>query len=433
MRPIGVGLAIALVVGVLAPATVMSASKKSADIPAASRKQGMAEAPAIVQQAGLNCQVSDARFIGKGKDASFYEVDCAQGLGYVIQTNKGGPPTSFSCVEANTPPAPGKPPAAPCLLPGNADPKADLAPYLAKANVRCTPTQVRGIGQSKSNAYLEVACQEGPGYVLVTSAPADVNKEVQAQDCLSFDDAEGNIKCTLSDKQTRLAVVDRYVAEAKNNCQIKERRYIGATKDNASFFETSCTDGKGYIYKIGGNGALAQTWDCAKAMAILGGCTLTDAREAATAQASLYTKLAANAGMPCDVDRYALFPSKDGKEVVELVCKNGSGGVGVFDASGKGVVYNCGYALVAGYKCGLNKAESGFAALTADLKKFDKAACVVSDARTVGKTAKGTIFVEVACADGLKGYMLEYKDNPVAPVGASSCTFTGGCQLKGNT
>lgn len=433
MRPIGVGLAIALFVGVLAPATVMSASKKAAEIPAAARKQGMAEAPAIVQQAGLNCQVSDARFIGKAKDTSFYEVDCAQGLGFVIQANKEGPPTSFSCIEANTPPGPGKEPAAPCLLPGNADPKADLAPYLAKAGVHCTPTQVRGIGQSKTNAYLEVACQEGPGYVVVTSAPADAAKDVTAQDCLGFDDSEGNIKCTLSDKKTRLAVVDRYVAAAKNNCQVKDRRYIGATKDGSSFFETSCTDGKGYIYKVGSNGALTDNWDCAKAMNILGGCTLTDAREAATAQAGLYTRLSTNAGMPCDVETYALFPPKDGKEVVEMSCKDGKSGIGFFDASGKGAVLDCGHALVAGYKCSEKHAASGNAALTADLKKFGKSDCTVSEARAAGKTAKGTIFVEVACADGLKGYMIEYKDNPVTAIGAANCAFAGGCQLKGNT
>jgi hypothetical protein len=29
--------------------------------------------------------------------------------------------------------------------------------------------------------------------------------------------------------------------------------------------------------------------------------------------------------------------------------------------------------------------------------------------------------------------MIEYKDNPVAAVGAASCTFAGGCSLKGNT
>jgi hypothetical protein len=425
-------------VGALAPATVMSASKKAAAVPEAARKQGMAEAPAAAQAAGLSCQVADARFIGKAEDkkakatTSYYEVDCAQGLGYVIGAVAGGTPTAFSCIEANTPPGPGKEPAAPCILPGNSDPKSDLAPYIAKAGVQCTPTAARGIGQSKTNTYFEIACQEGAGYVLVASAPADANKEIQAQNCLGFDDADGNIKCTLVDAKTRLAVVDRYVAESKNNCQVKDRRYIGATKDGSNFFETSCADGKGYIYKVAGTGALAQTWDCAKAMGILGGCTLTDAREAATAQAGLYTKLAQNAGMACDVDRYAVFPSPPGKDVVELVCKDGKGGIGIFEGGGKGAVYDCGRALVAGYKCGLNK-DNGYAGLTADLRKFDLKTCVVSESRLAGKTAKGTLLVEVACADGLKGYMIEYKDSPVTAVGASGCAFTGGCKLKGNT
>jgi len=439
MRPIGVGLAIALIFGALAPVTVMSASKKAADIPAAARKQGMAEAPAIVQQAGLSCQVSDARFIGKAEDrkakttTSYYEVDCAQGLGYVVSAAAGGAPTFFNCIEANTPPAPGQPPAAPCVLPGNADPKADLGPYITKAGVQCTPTQARGIGQSKTNTYLEVACQEGSGYVLVTSAPSDASKDVQAQNCLNFDDSEGNIKCTLTDAKARLAVVDRYAADGKTNCQIKDRRYIGATKDGSNFFEASCVDGKGYIFKVASNGALNQSWDCAKAQGILGGCTLTDAREAATAQAGLYTKLATQAGATCDVDKYAVFPSPPGKDVVELVCKNGSGGIGFFDAGGKGAVYDCGHALVAGYKCGLNKPETGYAALTADLRKFDVKTCVVSESRLAGKTPKGTLLLEVACADGLKGYMIEYKDNPVTAVGTSGCAFSGGCKLKGNT
>jgi len=244
MRPIGFGLAIALAIAALAPATVLSAAKKGADIPAAARKQGMAEAPAMVQQAGLSCQVTDARFIGKAEDkkaktsTSYYEVDCASGPGFVVSGGAGVAPTAFSCIEANTPPSPGKEPAVPCILPGNADPKADLAPLFAKIGVQCTPTAVRGIGQSKTNTYMEAACQEGAGYVIVASAPLDVNKAAEAQNCLNYDDADGNIKCTLTDKKTRLAVVDQYVAAAKNGCAVKDRRYIGATKDGSNFFET---------------------------------------------------------------------------------------------------------------------------------------------------------------------------------------------------
>jgi hypothetical protein len=439
MRLIGIGLAVVMAVGVLAPATVMSASKKGASISEAARKQGMAEAPAIVQQAGSSCQVTDARFIGKAEDkkakstVTYYEVDCATGPGYVVQGSSAAPPVLFNCFEANTPAQGQKEATTPCILPGNADPKADLAPLIAKAGIQCTPTQARSIGRGKTNQFLELACQEGPGYVLVTNDNADPAKEVQAENCLSFDDQAGAIKCTLSDAKTRLAVVDRYVAEAKNNCQVKERRYIGMSTGGSTFFETSCEDGKGYIYKVAKTGALEQAYGCAQAANILGGCKLTDARQAASDQAELYTRFAKNAGVTCDVDKYALFQAQAGKEVVELVCKNGPGGVGIFDASGKGQVLDCGHALVAGYQCGLNTGGNPYAALTADLKKFDKASCVVSKARAAGKTAKGTIFVEVACADGLKGYMIEYKENPVTAVGASSCAFTGGCTLPGNT
>jgi hypothetical protein len=260
-----------------------------------------------------------------------------------------------------------------------------------------------------------------------------VSKPIQAQNCLNFDDGEGNIKCALTDKASRLTVVDRYATESKSGCAVKDRRFVGASTDGSNFFEASCQDGKGYIFKIA-NGAVTQTYECAKAQGILGGCQLTDARQAATEQAALYTRLAKNSGSTCDVDRYAVFPARGSEEVVELVCKTGEGGVGIFPASGKGQVLDCGHALVAGYKCGLSKGESGNAALTADLRKFDQKTCVVSNSRLAAKTTKGTTLLEVACADGYKGYMIEYNTTPsVTAIGAVGCAFAGGCKLPGNT
>src|SRR6185369_556842 len=161
MRPIGLGLAAALLVAVLAPVAVMSAPKAAAPaVSDAQRKQGMAEAPPLVTAAALPCQVSDARFVGKAPEdkkkgtpaQSYYEVACATGsMGYIIQATVGATPTAFTCVEANTPPEAGKPPALPCILPGNADPKAALAAALAKQSIQCTPEQARGIGQSKTS------------------------------------------------------------------------------------------------------------------------------------------------------------------------------------------------------------------------------------------------------------------------------------------
>jgi hypothetical protein len=440
MKAKTMGLLAALMAVMLAPAAVYAAKKEAAPeaaVSEAARKQGMAEAPAILQTAGIPCTVADARFVGKQEDkkaktsSTFYEVSCQQGMGFVLQAPLGGAPTAYTCLEADFP-ADGSKPALPCILPANADPKAALSPMLQKAGVACVPTAVRGIGQGKTNTYLEVACQGGAGYIVLASTPFDTAKPVQAQNCLNYDDATGNIKCTLSDKATRLAIIDQYVTAAKNGCAVKDRRFVGASQDGSNFYEASCQDGKGYIYKVAATGALTQSWDCAKAQGILGGCQLTDAREAESGQAALYTRLAKGAGSSCDVAKYALFPMKGNTEVVELSCKDGASAVGMFPGTGKGAVLDCGHALVAGYKCGLGKTD--YAPVTADLRKFDQKTCVVSNARLAAKTTKGTTLLEVACADGYKGYMIEYNTEPsVTAVGATGCAFAGGCKLPGNT
>jgi hypothetical protein len=439
MRPKVLRLAAALLVAALAPAAVLSAAPKDAPkVTDAQRKQGMAEAPAIVQAAGLPCQVSDARFVGKtpedkkaGKPAmSYYEVACGAGnMGYVLQAAAGAPTTAFSCIEADTPQEAGKPPALPCVLPANADPKATLAPLLAKVGATCTPTQARGIGQTKTQSFFEVACQEGSGYVVIASAPFDASKGVQAQNCLNFDETAGNIKCTLTDHASRLALVDKMPAQAKVACAIKDRRFVGTAKDGADYYEASCQDGKGYIFKVTG-GAVTQNWDCAHAQGILGGCQLTDARKAETDEAAVYTKLAHESGSSCNVAKYAVFPARGQDEVVELVCADGKSAVGIFPATGKGQVLDCGHALVAGYKCSLGAAD--YSAVTADLKKFNAKSCDVSEVRLAGKTAKGTVLLEAACADKLPGYMIEYTASPVSAIAATGCRFAGNCQLPSN-
>lgn len=435
--PKAMGLLAAMLAVALTPAAAVSQKKAPPAVSEASRKAGMAEAPAVLTAANVPCQLSDARKIGEDKKTktNYYEVACAPGaMGYVLQAPAAAPATIYSCIEANTPPAPGQPPSAPCLLPGNSDPKAALQPMFKAAGLECLPEQARGIGQTKSSTYVEVACQGGTGYIVVASVPFDTAKPSQVQNCLMYDEAETNIKCGLGDAAARLSVVDKYAGLANNACAVKARRFVGMSKDNSTFFEASCNDGKGYIYKVAASGALAETYECAKATQILGGCTLTDARQAQSEQAALYTRLATGAGGKCDVERYALFPTKNPREeVVEMVCKDGKGAIGIFPAGSKGQVVDCGRAPVAGYKCSLSE-DKGFANLTADLKKFNFNSCDVSDSRVVGKTDKGTTYVEVACADKLKGYMIEYQAAPsVSAVNAVGCTFAGNCKLPGNT
>ncbi len=437
MRAIGFGLAAAIIGAALATGVMSAAPVKKDAVTDAQRKQGMAEAPAVAQAAGIDCKIADARFVGKNTDAktkvtsTYYEIACDQGEGFILSSVTGAPkPTAFTCVEANFPPD-GKPSGLTCALPGNSDPKVGLTPLLAKGGVTsCTPEATRGIGQSATNTFIEVACAGGGGYILQAGSPAVTTQPVVANDCLLFDQGGGNIKCTLHDAASRLAVVDGYVKAANNGCVVKDRRYAGLSQSGSAFFEASCQDGKGFMFQVD-KGVFAKAIPCEKASTIMGGCELVNAKEAETAQAGLYTKLAKGSGFNCDVSKYAPFPSPEGKDVVEIACSNRpDGAVGVFGASTKdSTVYDCARALMVGYRCSFTKPN--YDSITADLKKLGKNECVVSETRIIGKTQSGNTLVEAACTDGLKGWELEY-DPALTPKTVTGCAFSKDCKLKGN-
>ena len=165
------------------------------------------------------------------------------------------------------------------------------------------------------------------------------------------------------------------------------------------------------------NGAFSRAVDCAQADTIAGGCRLTDAREAKTEQAGLYSQLSKKAGFNCDVAGYAVLPSQASApttEVVELKCSNRpDGAIAMFPPKGSASVYDCAHSEIVGYRCSLTKPSAAYASLTKDLSGLGKTSCVVSEARMVGVTADKHAYVEVGCADGLQGYMIEYTPNPV--------------------
>jgi hypothetical protein len=419
------------------PASGGGAPVAATKVTAEARKQGMTEAPPLVAAANLGCQVSDARFIGKAPadkktgslGSSLYEVACGPtGMGYLIQTSgTGGAPSAFSCLEANYPADVGAKPANPCILPTNLDPLATMTPMLVKAKVNCTPDKARGIGQTKSNTLIEISCPGGAGYIVTASVPLDVSKDATATNCLAYDAVDGNVKCLLNPPAARLAVVDHYAQVANNGCAVKDRRFVGLFTDGTEGYEVACNDGKGYIYKVDSKGAVVSTLDCAKVPG--GTCTLTDTRAATAEQAGLYTRLAKTAGSSCQVTRYAIFPGSGDKEIVELVCGDGNGAIGMFPATGKGTVYDCGHALLAGYKCTLGKVD--FGGLTGDLRKFDKKDCTVSATGQPLKAPDGSIRLEVACSDGLPGYMITFTD-PSTAKEVTGCALVGTCVLPTN-
>lgn len=443
MRPFAIGLTAALVLAALVPAAVISAPKdkeKPAAVDAKARETGMKEAPPLVTAAGLSCTVSDARFIGEDKKTStkYYEVACQQGMGYAISAKKDVAPVGYTCLESSTPGPDGKPGGLACVLPANADPKTGLDAYVKKAGVACELENARAIGAGAKNSYFEVACKGGAGYIVTTSSPVSLDQEVTANSCLLYEDG-GNVSCKLTDKATQLAVVDTLAAGSGKNCAIKDKRYVLSTKTD-NYFEVACQDGKGYmLQQAAAGGALVKTIDCAQASFVGGGCTLTDSVAAQTEQAGLYTKLATKAGFDCKVEKYGMLPSNDPKkEIVELKCSNRpDGGIGIFTAASN-IVYDCVTSEMNGYRCSFTKPDAAFPRLTADLKALGKGSCTVSGSRVIGQTATDG-YVEVACSDGLPGWVMSYPLNTTTPHAKEvlSCLQAkgvgGGCKLPTNT
>jgi hypothetical protein len=222
MRPFAIGLAAALALGALVPAAVISAPKESKDKPAIdakAREAGMKEAPPLMQAANSGCTVTDARLIGADKKAntSYYEVACQDSIGFASSPRRtplrrSSPAWSRTTRLPTASPAPGLYPARQRRPEGRPE-----AVRQAKAGAACDIQNARAIGSGAKNSYFEVACKDGAGFVLQTTAPANAAGEVVANSCLLYEEG-GNVSCKLTDKATQLAIVDKLAAASGKSC-----------------------------------------------------------------------------------------------------------------------------------------------------------------------------------------------------------------------
>ena len=433
MRRVGLGFAAAMFF-----ATLMSASFAVADSPSIdpdAQKLGMKEAPAVVQAAQLPCTVSDAVYLGAAGAAKYYEVACKEGLGFTVGSDGKAAPDVRDCVMNATPGADGKPNSLACKLPENRANKAPLQSYATAGGADCAVDKERYVGSSDTQNFYEVSCSGSGGYILtVARSYAGAPK---ATDCTEFDPASG-VKCTLISSSEQFAKLDKLAAASGKPCTIKDRRTVGATPNGDSYYEFACTDGSGFMVKTDASGKFARAIDCGDAGGIGNGCTLSDAQQATLKAAARYSGLAKSAGFNCNVNNFVTFQSRDPNVAeVELACSNREdGGVGIFPATGSGHVLNCLRASVEGFACSLTPTAPLYAGITAALKSKGKNGCVVSNARGlgVGTTDDGghSDLIEVACADGGPGLVLEYGGASDVPTDILNCVQAkslGGCKL----
>jgi hypothetical protein len=438
MRAFGIGLATVLFVAAMAG----SAFAAKDDTPPEARKAGMAAAPALIQAAQLPCTLTDARLMGSapGDDKvklTFYEVACKDAMGYVlIAKDKVAAPTFFDCVVMSAPKPDGKPSSTACKLPANLNPGAGLNSVVAATGRTCSVDKARYIGSTTDQNLYEVACHEGAGYILrLAKAPGGAPIATM---CAVFGPTS-QVKCELTPPEQQLAAIDQLAAQSGKACTVKGRRYVGSTSDLTDFFEVACNEGSGFMLQSDAHGKLQQAIDCVKAVNFAGGCTLTDVRQAETQQDAVYTDLSKKAGFDCTVSKYADFPTReDGAEVVELACSNrADGGVGIFPAKGAPQVLDCLHAGAQGYVCSFSDVAPLYPKLSDQLKAKNKGSCVVSGARSYARTAAGGDLIEVACADGGPGWVIEYNPNALTVAALHNCAEAskmggGGCQLPTN-
>ena len=448
MRFIAIGLA-ATMLAVLSPAMSFAADKAKSPVDDPKMHvQAMKEAPPLAQQAGLPCTITDASVLGVGKpkddkgkevQTTYYELVCSEGLGYVLIAPQGGTPTGFDCLAltANKP-KPGEEDKGKlfCRLAANADPMKGLQPVVTKAGLACTVDQARWMGTNPEQKFdqYEVACSEGRSFVLQVPQGGSTHA-LMPVDCLTLDAG----LCQFFTKDKLTALMGRLAAPANRPCQVTNARWMGTVATNKhSYYELACTDEKaGYVIELDPQDKFVSALDCARASAIGGGCTLTSAAAAQTAELSTYARLAKEIGYSCQVQSYRSLglEQKTGRELVELACSDHADGAFALLPVDKGQIgeyFNCVRAASRGTKCALTTEAAAYPRISAEISGKGHT-CQVSNARSVGVAASGDDYLEVACA-GSPGMMIEYLPGPETVKSVLSCVEAkgvgGGCTLK---
>jgi hypothetical protein len=304
----------------------------------------------IVAQAGSQCVVSDARYLGsKPTGETFYEVGCGAAPGFLLETAKGQPSKLIGCDQVSSG-------AMACKFTTQAQMDAAAtsaaSALLAKSGKTCQISKARLIGalQSGDTGY-EVACQDGSGYVL-TAAPS--GEFHQAINCANTGDA-----CKLTDatkaESSEAGTYTRLAKASGFQCDVAKYRYIGMDqKSNSEVVELQCSNRPdGVIGLFPANNSPGKFMDCIQAGVLGQTCKLTD-------PALLYPKytqaLVAKGKKTCTVSGAHWLASVDnGDSYIETACSDGlPGWVLLMTPQGAiSEVHTCGELKASGVACTL--------------------------------------------------------------------------------
>jgi hypothetical protein len=252
---------------------------------APSPEQILAAAQEQAALANTGCQVTEAKLLGTtAEQTSVYEVACATGPGYMIESKT--PPSATDCVilassaekvRAADPAADVGPQ---CTIAANTDTQKFLREYAQQAGVPCAVDQANVLGASNDGAVVyEIGCTDAAGYWIRKSGDAWTKT-----DCLQVVAESGT--CAFTTPAENAALLKSWLAGSEAAaCDVVEARLMGRN-DNGMFYEAKCAGADGVIARLNADRVVQQIYPCATAQRIGGGCTLTPAPAAAPAPAT---------------------------------------------------------------------------------------------------------------------------------------------------
>ena len=243
-----------------------------------------ANAISLVASLKLSCAVTDAVMVAVDDKAhtKTYEVACQNAAGYfLVQSDPPGKPSGFSCFAAEAARqadiAAHREPALTCSLPENAGSKAVAAAILSRAGKSCAIKDLKWSGQSTTTDFLELACQEGSGFVVRSPLPGS-QAPLHVDTCIDL--ARIGFVCKLPGNDTTLATHNAALALHKVSCDAEAVHVIGheaiKRREVVEYFcPKQQPNGLVAFLPIEGSTAPFEALDCAAAAKRQAICTLT--------------------------------------------------------------------------------------------------------------------------------------------------------------
>ncbi|UDF02656.1 hypothetical protein [Asticcacaulis sp. AND118] len=439
----------ALAVTALALGCSAASAAEPAKLNDKQRAKGVADAPALIQTAGVPCDPADAYSVGESSQKSadgktvklqVVEVACKAGGGYLLSKNTAtNTVNAFNCTQAFSQNA-ADPKQVKCALPANEKHFVWLTPIVKSYDAGCTVSNARWLGavtEHKFDRY-EIACEGRPG-VVVDVPFAGSDTKLAFSNCLI---AKGNSACQFTTAEQAVQSLQDPVKQGQLPCTVEKARWLGrSTADNADFYEVGCAGKPGFILQTDTALKYKANFGCDRA-GTLGPCQFTDAASLTAGARDAYTQKLKTAGITCTIGDFNVVGVETAtkRELVEFKCPEQKFGLAAFipteGSTAKFEAMDC-FTMISRRK------ECGFvtkATLDQHLDTLIKGAkkdCDIQQINYLGRGDDDAALVEIACTNkrGYVGAVMKARtgfEEVVSCNIAKSRKYPIQCEIPGN-